>query len=228
MNQRRTTTTVRLLIVNSFTGLNLLLGLLSLFAATMGVMSIAAWCLLACVLLDACDGSLARHWQVTSAFGAHLDSLADMTSFSIASGVLAYYWLQPHTPFVLIAGASCLYTLSGAIRLARFNATQTSLPSRYFQGLPTTGVAAIVAICYLTIPRIDSAWGVTLVLLLAILMVSMFPYPKWVEVRRCPPWLWLIVLLGLLINVSWTLWLIALCYVAAGPLIWLMQRHTER
>jgi CDP-diacylglycerol--serine O-phosphatidyltransferase len=228
LNHLTSTTTVRLLIVNSFTSLNLMLGLLALFATIAGVTSVAAWCLLACVVIDACDGSLARHWHVTSAFGAQLDSLADMTSFSIASGVLAYYWLQPKVPFVLVAGASCLYILSGAIRLARFTATQASEYSPYFQGMPTTTVAAVVATTYLAVPQINSLWGLALVVVLALLMVSVFPYPRLSELRRCPPWLWLIVLCGILINPPWAFWLLSLSYIAVGPLIWLYRRYTAR
>ena len=216
------TTTIRFLIVNSFTSLNLVLGLLALFAATAGLMGVAAWCLLACVALDACDGSLARHWRVTSAFGAQLDSLADMTSFCIGSGVLAYYWLyQPTVPFVLIAGASSLYMLSGAIRLARFNA---ALPSAtHFTGMPTTFVAALMALTYLVFPRLESTVGIALIVVLAVLMVSLFPYPKLAQLRRSPRWLWPIIAVALVVNLSWALWVLALVYVATGPLIWLMR-----
>jgi len=215
------TTTVRFLIVNSFTGLNLVMGLLALFAASLGAMDLAAWCLLACVALDACDGSLARHWRVTSEFGAQLDSLADMTSFCIASGVVAYYWLQPTTPFVLIAGASSLYMLSGAVRLARFNA---ALPSRrYFMGMPTTLVSATLAVTYLLFPRLNSGFGCVLVVLLGLLMVSFFPYPKLAQARYLPWWGWALICCGALVSLPWTLWLIAVVYVASGPYLWVRR-----
>src|SRR6188768_3475124 len=67
---------LRFLIVNGFTSFNLMIGVLSLIIASTGRMGLAAWGLLLCVLLDSCDGSLARYWQVTSEFGAQLDSLA--------------------------------------------------------------------------------------------------------------------------------------------------------
>lgn len=222
MNRLATPTFVRFLIVSSFTGLNLILGLLTLFVAIAGFMATAAWCLLVCVVLDACDGLLARYWGVTSAFGAQFDSLADMTSFTIASSVLAYYWLQPQIPLIWILVASCLYVLSGAIRLARFN---VSLPSnQYFQGMPTTIVAAIVATTYLAYPQIDSMWGLALVLILALLMVSVFPYPKLSQLRKCPNWVWPLIGVGMLINLSWTLWIIGLVYIATGPIIWMFRR----
>lgn len=225
MDRLAVPTTVRFLIVSIFTSLNLVLGLLALFLAIAGLMSLTAWVLLMCVVLDACDGHLARHWQVTSAFGAHLDSLADMTSFTIASAVLAYYWLQPSTPFLWIAGASCLYVLSGAIRLARFNVSLAS--TQYFQGMPTTIVAAVVATTYLAFPQLDSILGLTLVVLLALLMVSVFPYPKLSQLGKCPNWIWPLIGVGLLINLPWTLWITGLVYIMTGPVIWAHRRIAQ-
>lgn len=215
--------TFRFLIVTSVTSINILLGMLALFVSVVGDMHVAALCLLACVVIDGCDGALARHWNVTSAFGTQLDSLADMTSFSIASAVLTFYWFQPDAPFGLIAGASFLYVLSGAIRLARFN---VSLPSsHYFQGLATTVASGIIATTYLAHPQLTSRWGVVLVVLLAVLMVSMFPYPKFRQFRKIPLWVWGIVCVGLVINLSWTLWLASLAYLLTGPIIWAYRRY---
>lgn len=217
---------LRFVIVTTFTGLNLFIGLLSLLAAATGSISLAAWGVLLCALLDGFDGSLARRWQVTSDFGAQLDSLADMTSFIIASGALAYYWVAPtETPIPLIVavGASGFYVLAGAIRLARFNAS----PSRpdFFQGMPTTTVAAVVAANSLVYPAMNSYWIVALVTLLAVLMVSILPYPKLSGlVRRVPIWAYLLVLLGMVISLSWTIWLLTIAYLCSGPLISIKRR----
>ncbi len=222
LNRFAAPVTIRFLIVSGFTSFNLLLGLSALLLAVADCMALAAWCLLACVLLDAVDGLLARHWNVTSAFGAQFDSLADMTSFTIASAVLFFYWLQPGMHVLMLAGASGLYVLSGAIRLARFN---VSLPStQYFQGMPTTIVAAVVATTYLAFPQLNSALGVLLVVLLALLMVSVFPYPKLSQIRKLPPLVWPMIVVGMLIHFSWTIWIIGLMYITTGPAIWLHQR----
>lgn len=225
LNRIAAPTTVRFLVVSIFTSLNLIFGLLALLLAVAGFMSPAAWVLLMCVVLDACDGQLARHWCVTSAFGAHFDSLADMTSFTIASAVLAYYWLQPSTPLLWIVAASCLYVLTGAIRLARFNVALPS--SQYFQGMPTTVVAAVVATTYLAFPQLDSLWGLALVVMLALLMVSVFPYPKLAQLRKCPNWIWPIICVGMIIDMSWTLWLTGLGYIGTGPSIWVYRRIVQ-
>jgi CDP-diacylglycerol--serine O-phosphatidyltransferase len=219
---------IRFLIVTGFTGLNLLLGLMALFYASQDLFPLAAACLLACVILDACDGSLARKWEVSSPFGAQLDSLADFTSFCIGSAALAYYWFSPEAPFYLIAGASSFYVFTGAVRLARFNVTADPLsPPQYFQGMPTTSVSAVVAIVYLTCPHLSSTWGVPLVILLGLLMVSVFPYPKVCRLLRLPMWFWAVVALAAAVNLSWTAWVLAAAYMLSGPIIWAKRRCSE-
>lgn len=219
---------IRFLIVTGFTGLNLLLGLMALLYASQDLFPLAAMCLLACVILDACDGSLARKWEVSSPFGAQLDSLADFTSFCIGSAALAYYWFSPEAPFYLIAGASSFYVFTGAVRLARFNVTADPLsPPQYFQGMPTTSVAAVVAIVYLTCPHLSSTWGALLVILLGLLMVSVFPYPKVCRLLRIPVWFWGLVALAAAVNLPWTAWTLAAAYILSGPIIWLKSRYSE-
>ena len=213
---------LRFLIVNGFTSFNLIIGVLALIIAGAGYKALAAWGLLLCVLLDSCDGSLARHWQVTSEFGAQLDSLADMTSFIIASVALTYYWAQPTTPFPLLMIVCGVYTLAGAFRLARFNASPED--RRFFQGIPSTGGAALLAANYLAAPP-PSAYGViALVSLLAVLMVSTLPYPKLMTLRRCPHWVWLVILVGAFANPQITVWAVSAGYIGLGPGIWLYRR----
>lgn len=215
---------LRFVIVNALTATNLVLGVLALIAATAGSIQLAAWGLLMCVLLDASDGLLARHWCVTSEFGAQLDSLADMTSFITAGGTLIYYWVEPITPPWLISVASALYVLSGAVRLARFNCAPPQ--PDYFQGMPTTFVATAVAANYLIAPSIDPYWIVALALLLAVLMISLLPYPKPspATIRRCSPWCVALLGVGAVISVQWTIWLLTAGYVTSGPAIWLRRK----
>jgi CDP-diacylglycerol---serine O-phosphatidyltransferase len=209
-------------IVNSFTSFNLMIGVLSLIVAGAGHTALAAWGLLLCVLLDSCDGSLARRWQVTSEFGAQLDSLADMTSFIIASVALTYGWAQPTTPFPLLLTVCGLYALAGAFRLARFNSSPEDCG--FFQGIPSTGGAALLAANYLVAPP-PSAYGViALVALLALLMISTLPYPKLATLRRSPRWVWLVILVGALISPQATVWAVSAGYIGLGPAIWLYRR----
>jgi CDP-diacylglycerol--serine O-phosphatidyltransferase len=216
---------LRFMIVNAFTSCNLLIGVLSLIAATTGTIAIAAWGLLLCVLLDTCDGLLARRWHVVTDFGAQLDSLADMTSFIIAGTALTFYWART-TPILLpIVTVSGLYALSGAIRLARFNTGPER--SGYFQGVPTTFGAAVIAANYLAYPALAAGWVMALVGLLAALMVSTWPYPKLITLRRCPPWLLLVLIPSAVLSPTWTVWIITAVYLCLGPAIWVYQemRH---
>ena len=217
---------VRFAVVNGFTAASLVLGFASLIFTTAGLLTTAAICLLASVLLDGCDGTLARRWRVASSFGAQLDSMADMTAFGVAAAALSYYWLMDKDPAqpILIAIASCLVALTGAIRLARFNVTPRN--DTYFQGIPTTFAAAAIAIIYLTTPNLPLIWGTIFVGGLAILMVSAFPYAKWEQVRQLPKWLFLIGVAGVLFNPSATSLTLASAYICSGPILWLRQRKT--
>jgi CDP-diacylglycerol--serine O-phosphatidyltransferase len=213
---------LRFLIVNGFTGFNLFIGVLALLGAGTGHSVLAAWALLLCVLLDSCDGSLARRWRVTSEFGAQLDSLADMTSFILAGVGLIYSWARPATPFwptLLICG---VYALAGAVRLARFNTTPRD--SSYFQGIPTTGGGAVLAALYLAAPPPSSYGVVALAGLLAALMVSTLPYPKLTTLLRAPAWVWLGVLASVCVSLRGTIWLLVACYFCVGPAIWVYRR----
>jgi len=213
------------IIVNAFTGCNLLIGVLSLIAASTGTIASAAWGLLLCELLDTCDGLLARRWHVVTDFGTQLDSLADMTSFIIAGTALTFYWART-TPILLpIVTVSGLYALSGAIRLARFNSTASH--SGYFQGVPTTFGAAVIAANYLAYPALAAGWVMALVGLLAALMVSTWPYPKLITLRRCPPWLLLVLIPSAVFSPTWTVWVVTAVYLCLGPAIWVYQemRH---
>lgn len=215
---------VRFAVVNGFTAASLILGFASLIFTTAGFLTTAALCLLASVLLDGCDGTLARRWRVASSFGAQLDSMADMTAFGVAAAALSYYWLMDKDPAqpLLIAVASCLVALTGAIRLARFNVAPKN--DAYFQGIPTTFAAAAIAIIYLTTPNLHVIWGTILVGGLALLMVSAFPYAKWDQVRQLPKWLLVVGVVGAFFNLSATTLTLASAYICSGPVLWLHRR----
>ena len=210
-------------LVTACTSANLLLGLLAVLAVMAGFPSVAAWCLLICVVMDALDGALAKFWNVATPFGAQLDSLADMTSFIVAGSVLAFAWLKPFIALPIIGAASGLWLLTGAYRLARFNVTA---PGPYFTGLPTTFVTAVLSGTYLTAPHLPAVWALALVVTLACLMVSFFPYPKRGQLKRVPVWLWITVASGAVVNFHGTLWLLALAYILSGPILWVARRYS--
>ncbi|MCW1968412.1 MAG: CDP-alcohol phosphatidyltransferase family protein [Anaerolineae bacterium] len=208
--------------VCSFTALNMVLGLMALFAAAAGLLPLAAACLLGSVLCDVLDGMLARKLNANSEFGEQFDSLADMTSFTIASAALGYYWLQASAPAPILLGASALWVVAGAARLARFNVTPYN--GYYFQGMPTTAVSAVLAVAYLTLPQVHWGLGVALFVALALLMVSVFPYVKFAQLRRLPKWCWLLVVILGVLNFTWLCWAAAIAYVCSGPVMWARRR----
>lgn len=197
------------------------MGVTAIILASFGHGQAAVACLITGMILDAFDGLLARRWQVFSKLGAELDSLADLTSFVVANSVLLFFWFHGRIdlPYQILAGA--LFTLCGAFRLARFNVEPTS--GGIFQGMPTTGVALLIAAIYLTHPQLDPVWGLAWQGVLGLLMVSSYPYPKIGELRKIPP----VLVVALCVFGLWNLPLATasgcLAYVVSGPLLALRQ-----
>ena len=133
----------------------------TLFALCIGLMAIkysfeqnwyyATSLLLFAAILDAVDGRLARFLNSTSEFGAELDSLADFVNFGVVPAFIIYNWINK---FVDIGGFDLamvlIYTISIAIRLARFNITNKAkkknpiLDKYFFQGIPSPVAATMM------------------------------------------------------------------------------------
>ena len=64
------------------------------------------------------------------------------------------------------------------------------------------------------------------VVLLAVAMVSSFPYAKLAKVFHLPLWLLIIPVLGIVANLQLTFGLIVLAYLVSGPVLWARQRRT--
>jgi CDP-diacylglycerol--serine O-phosphatidyltransferase len=209
---------VRFALVNSCTLASLALGLLAIFLAMQGDIRPAAACLVACVAFDGLDGALARKLGVASPFGAQMDSLADMCSFGLAAPVVVYASLAHSVPTPAAAIACVLVAGCAAIRLARFNVSPKD--GKFFCGVPTTMAAAVLAVTVLIdlpVPGIALLGGVAL---LAFAMVSSFPYAKLARLLRLPPWLWLLPVVGALVDVRLTFAVIVMAYLVSGPVLW--------
>ncbi|BCB81474.1 CDP-diacylglycerol--serine O-phosphatidyltransferase [Phytohabitans flavus] len=183
----------------------------------------AALCLIACVAFDGLDGALARRFGVVSPFGAQMDSLADMCSFGLAAPVVVYASLAGTVPTAAAAAGCTLVAGCAAIRLARFNVSPKD--GRFFCGVPTTMVAAVLAVgvlIELPMPGVAQLAGVAL---LAFAMVSSFPYAKIARLIKLPPWLWLLPVVGALVDPRLTFAVIVAGYLASGPVLWLRHRH---
>jgi CDP-diacylglycerol---serine O-phosphatidyltransferase len=214
---------VRFAIVNGCTIGSLSLGIAAIFLAMRGAdLRLAALCLIACVVFDGLDGALARRLGVASPFGAQMDSLADMCSFGVAAPVVVYAWLAGAAPAAVVVPACALVAVCAAIRLARFNVSPKD--GRFFCGVPTTMVAAVLALGTLISPTVPVGVQIAAVVLLALAMVSSFPYVKLARLLRLPPWLLVVPIVGAFIDIRMTFAAVVLAYLASGPMLWLRSR----
>lgn len=209
-----------------FTAGNLLLGFLAIMESFRGAMDfalnipeatrhfeLAAIYIGISVFVDGLDGRIARMTNTVSEFGRELDSLADVISFGIAPGVLAFTWgvqfvdwtilpdpnmsvqLQRGTYFVTF-----LYLLCGASRLARFNISVNPVPKnpgrpdrKYFVGLPIPAAAGMVAaVVYALDSQPIRIWyaavlWMALIGLLAFLMVCTWRYRSFKDFNLLSP-----------------------------------------
>ena len=133
---------------SALTLLGLCSGATAIWFALGGDWKAAVAAIICAAIFDMLDGKLARMFGVAGAFGAQLDSLADLVSFGIAPGVLVYLWTLYHA-----RGAGWAFALvfcaASAVRLARFNVEDAERdpetpPPSHFTGLPTPAAACLI------------------------------------------------------------------------------------
>ncbi|HOE97095.1 MAG TPA: CDP-diacylglycerol--serine O-phosphatidyltransferase [Candidatus Sumerlaeota bacterium] len=168
---------------NLFTASSLFSGMLGIFEVFQGHLAAACGYILLSALLDVFDGLVARLTKTQSAFGLNFDSLSDVVAFGAAPGLMAFSVLSAFYPR-LAAPVASLFTVCGALRLARFNVQATREESKAFLGLPIPGAAlAAISLIWLveTKPELrpwlplDKIYPPAMVGL-AYLMVSKVPY----------------------------------------------------
>jgi len=142
----------------------------------------------AAMVLDSLDGRVARMTNTQSAFGAQMDSLADMVSFGAAPALISYEWaLKDLGRWGWFA--AFVYCACAALRLARFNVNTSVVDKRFFQGLPSPAAAALVMgfvwfVTVLEISKADMAWLIfTLSLYAGLTMVSNVPFYSFKDFR---------------------------------------------
>jgi len=211
-------------IPNMFTLANLFMGCLAIVALWNGDPERVFWYLLLAGFFDLLDGMLARMLGVSGALGKQLDSLADMVSFGVVPGALAFYmmsgsewnWL-PYLGFLL--------TLSAAYRLGKFNIDDSQ--SKDFKGLATPAMALFVA----TLPHIelegelhiiedilqDPMHLAGIVIILSLLMQSrMHLFSAKVDLKQWKNYIWRLLFLSI------SLIMILLWAFAAAPIVLLL------
>lgn len=104
--------------------------------------------LIVAAFLDGMDGRLARYLNVTSDFGAQLDSLADFVNFGVVPAITLYMWtLNDITIRGVGWGFVLVYVVCMALRLARFNTManeKAEWQDKFFLGVPAPFGAMLI------------------------------------------------------------------------------------
>ncbi len=170
------------------TTLALYCGVASIFWGIRGQYDWAAYWIIAAIVFDMLDGTVARMTKSVSDFGKELDSLSDMVSFGVAPAVLIFNAYLDEVggqkrEFLVPAGSmvAIVYVVCAALRLARYNAFQAGRQD-IFIGLPSPAAAGTIAsfVLFCQYFQIDVAYWTLgpVTVFLAFLMVSNVRYPK--------------------------------------------------
>jgi CDP-diacylglycerol--serine O-phosphatidyltransferase len=167
---------LRVISPSLFTTANIFCGFSSVLLAFRGQFTWAAVLIAVAIVMDICDGAVARLVGATSPVGIQLDSLADLISFGVAPAVLVHTWALPQWP-VLAWAAAFFWLACAAFRLARFNVTVDPMDDkRYFVGLPSPAAAAVImaTIFAMDRPRVgpDFVAPIAIGVIPAVLMVT--------------------------------------------------------
>ncbi len=175
------------LLPNLLTTAGLFSGFYAVVSSMNGHFEAAAIAIFIAMIFDGLDGRVARMTNTQSEFGAEYDSMADMVSFGIAPGLVAYNWaLSGMGKFGWIA--AFVFVASAALRLARFNTQVGVADKRYFQGLASPAAAGVIASMVWTGTeyQIDGqSYGFimgVITILTGLLMVSNFRYNSFKDV----------------------------------------------
>lgn len=118
-------------------------GFYAIMQAGVGNYEAACIAIYIAMIMDVLDGRLARMLNLSSDFGAQYDSMADMMSFGIAPALVIHQW-SLHSLGKVGALVSFVYIAFAALRLARFNSTNSGDDKRFFMGLASPAAAGLV------------------------------------------------------------------------------------
>lgn len=152
---------------------------------------LSCWLILLSAVLDLLDGWVARMTRTESSFGAQYDSLADLVAFGVAPAILIYTRLENMENRQAAEVITTIYTICGALRLARFNVQKSKTEKKSFTGLPIPAAAGTVVSSFLFFQHVDPDWNKGFVLRilpvmmigLSYLMVSTINYPSFKQLR---------------------------------------------
>lgn len=195
----------------------------------------AAVSIFAAMVMDSLDGRVARMTKTQTAFGAELDSLADMVAFGAAPALIVYEWSLRELPSPRLAFAvAFVYAACAALRLARFNVQIGTIDKRFFNGLPSPAAAAIVAgfVWLMDDHNIDGKdvawWAFAVTLVAGVSMVTTAKFYSFKSMGRRAVSFTALAILACLIGVAVAepaivLFGVFVAYLASGYAVWLWQ-----
>jgi CDP-diacylglycerol--serine O-phosphatidyltransferase len=241
---------------NMFTIAALFAGFYAIVQAMGGRYEQAAIAIFVAMVLDGLDGRIARLTHTQSAFGAELDSLADMVSFGVAPALVVYVWalqdfaamqtvkwLGPWLTTKLGWIGAFIYCACAALRLARFNTTIEVADKRFFQGLPSPAAACVVAglVWALNEYQVQGAnvrwlaWGLTVLAGLTMVSSLKFYSGKDINLRKSVSFsvvvgitFGIVALVMLSSTLPEMLFILSLGYACSGYVMWIWQAVTKR
>ncbi|SDT84558.1 CDP-diacylglycerol--serine O-phosphatidyltransferase [Desulfobacula phenolica] len=222
---------------NLFTSMNLFCGYYSITATIQLRFVDAAIAILIGAVFDLLDGKIARATHTTSKFGVEYDSLADLITFGLAPALLMFLWVlesigRPGW------SAALLFTICGALRLARFNTSKSS--GIDFEGLPIPAAAAMNVSAVLFFYRLqispESFKLIFMILMFALsfCMVSSFRYKSLKKVSFFKSMKFNKLVMLVLVFVAFAtepyifLFVVFSLYVVSGPVLSLLYHHTSK
>ena len=154
---------------DSFTIMNGICGLFSIFFILEGEKHVSMIFILLAVLADGMDGIMARRYG--GYLGRYMDEFSDIVSFLIAP-ILFVYVVYDVTISPIFLFSSALFLITGMLHLVAYHLGKKN----FFIGITTPASAIIlVTISYLSFPPYSIIFSM---LLLSILMISPLPYPR--------------------------------------------------
>ena len=227
------------LLPNILTTAALFAAFYSIVAAMNHNFDIAAMSIFVAMIADGLDGRVARMTNTESEFGAQYDSLSDMVAFGVAPALVVYSWSLSDLGKMgwLIA---FIYAAATALRLARFNTQPVESDKRYFQGLPSTAAAPVIASMvwlggnYNVSGFLIAIPAAVITLLMAGFMVSRIRYNsfKKIDLKGKVSFFAVVILVLLIAAVSYApapvLFLVFISFAFSGPIITLWQLRKMR
>jgi CDP-diacylglycerol---serine O-phosphatidyltransferase len=198
----------------------------------------AAMSIFVAMVMDSLDGRVARMTNTQTAFGAELDSIADMVSFGAAPALIVYEWALKSLPSPRIAlAAAFIYAACAALRLARFNVQIGTVDKRFFNGLPSPAAAAVLAGFVLLIDDRDiegaavAWWAFAVTLVSGISMVTTAKFFSFKSMGRRAISFTAIAMLAVgfgvvLMHPPTVIFAVFVTYLASGYVVWVW--HTLR